>query len=131
MPYNIDFVVLFYHADSAVDNRPMLWHCKDPLRAKTFIGIKSYALNFDLRVAIRETWLRRLENLLLVGDDSICAVFLVGAAQPVASADVAMLIQTERAFFGDLLIEELDALDSYQTLVIPEVLRFISCYDHK
>jgi hypothetical protein len=46
-------------ASSALADRPKQWHCNKPREAMYTVGIKSYALNFHLRAAIRRTWLEK------------------------------------------------------------------------
>ena len=50
-------MLLAQPTSSALADRPKQWHCNKPREVLYTVGIKSYALNFHLRAAIRRTWL--------------------------------------------------------------------------
>jgi hypothetical protein len=101
---------LSVEVDSVFIRNPM-WHCWPRGESVHYvIGIKSFALNFDLRDAIRKTWIADLT-------DNVCVVFLVGRPKSVERVDVESLLQVEQALYGDLLLSELGAHDNYKHLV--------------
>jgi len=89
--------------------------CSGDISNTYVIGIKSWALNFDLRQAIRDTWRRNLVK------NKYCVMFLVGTVSDdyIENGDLNKLLEIENAFYGDLLLEELNVYDSYKNLVKP------------
>jgi hypothetical protein len=115
---NLKQKALIYHAhtsallaevDGLVSRNPM-WHCWPRQNVSYIIGIKSFALNFDLRDAIRKTWFKDLSY-------GACVVFLVGHPNSFSGIDVEAQLHVEQALYGDLLVSELGTRDGYEYLV--------------
>jgi hypothetical protein len=83
------------------------------------LGIKSYALNFERRQAIRDTWLHA--DFL----SRLCAYFIIGKP---SRADALNALLKEKEIYRDILLgspAEIPVEDSYHTL--PEkIMTFIS-----
>ena len=120
------------HEPIFTTRRPSSWSNCDERNIVYLMGIKSYALNFQLRQAIRNSYLS--EDMKSIDMDYYpgkkCARFIVGTVEGSTVHDapnINHLLQMEQAVFGDLLLNDEipGVIDSYHNLV-RKVMAFLN-----
>ncbi len=123
--YSLHIDTIIKEAAPFSSGRPPLWsHCYSRDDVEYAIGIKSWAFNFQLRQAIRNSYLSYNLEVLdkNFGTKKRCAKFIVGAVGETDTLDshrTKHLLQMEQAVYGDLLLDEQipGVVDSYYNLL--------------